>query len=211
MIGIFGKPLEIWKDCNLGVSEGISQGDQLWVQEVYTYNLYVDICMYTHVNIHCTYMHMHNIFEMSSHHENIGLDLIWCEGGDNLWRGSTVWIWNAYCESILASMEFHSSEDLGCSLQTPSLQVSSSSLLFSDFTWTFLLLHKGVRPFWSQISHMCWFLCPAVSTTTSLCGDSILLQGQDLLDYIRFPAVFSENTAFGWLYLSKSAAICLFE
>lgn len=52
--------------------------------------------------------------------------------------------------------------------------------------------------------------CTAVSTTTSLCSDLILLQGQDLLDYIRFPTVFSENTAFGYyIYQSRQLSVCL--
>lgn len=187
------KKLEIWKDPNLGVSEHISQGDQLWVQEVYTYTLYVDICstpMWTCTIHTCTCI----IFLKCPPIMRLLAFTLFDVQMEIIFEEVTVWVWNANWESILASMEFHSSEDLGCSLQNPSL----------------LLLHKGVWPFWSQISHMFWSLCTAVSTTTSLCGDLILLQGWDLRDYIRFPTVFSENTAFGWLYLSKSAAICLF-
>lgn len=159
MIGIFGKKLEIWKDPNLGVSEHISQGDQLWVQEVYTYTLYVDICstpMWIYTIHTCTciiFLKCPPIMRLLALTLfGVQMEIIFEEGG-------TVWIWNETWESILASMEFHSSEDLGSSLQNPSLHVPSFSLLFSDFTWTFLLLHRGVWPFWSQTSHMCWYCC----------------------------------------------------
>lgn len=153
------KKMEIWKDPNLGVSEHISQGDQLWVQEVYTYTLYVDICstpMWICTIQTCTCIIFLKCFPIM---RLLALTLFGVQMKIIFEEGGTVWIWNETWESILASMEFHSSEDLGCSLQNPSLHVPSFSLLFSDFTWTFLLLHKGVWPFWSQISHMCWYCC----------------------------------------------------
>lgn len=110
-------------------------------------------------------------------------------------------------------MDSYSSEGLGCSLQTPSSiapPLDFPFLILLDFFCCF----PRMWPFWSQISPMrrsTILLCPPQLTNPSILQ---LLNpsppGQGPLDYIRLPTASSGNTAFCWLYLSKSAAIYLF-